>query len=76
MAESIDSYFIAPSIQRVTSSRLVVVGDIEIMVPFIAALALELASLLMTILDPVMRVSITDDVPKIPLTLDTLIRSP
>jgi hypothetical protein len=76
MAESIDSYFIAPSIQRVTSSRLVVVGDIEIMVPFIAALALELASLLMTILDPVMRVSVTDDVPKIPLTLDTLIRSP
>jgi hypothetical protein len=76
MAESIDSYFIAPSIQRVTSSRLVVVGDIEIMVPFIAALALELASLLMTILDPVMRVSVTDDVPKIPLTLDTLIWSP
>jgi hypothetical protein len=76
MAESIDSYFIAPSIQRVTSSRLVVVGDIEIMVPFIAALALELASLMMTILDPVMRVSITDDVPKIPLTLDTLIWSP
>jgi hypothetical protein len=76
MAESIDSYFIAPSIQRVTSSRLVVVGDIEIMVPFITALALELASLLMTILDPVMRVSVTDDVPKIPLTLDTLIWSP
>jgi hypothetical protein len=76
MAESIDSYFIAPSIQRVTSSRLVVVGDIEIMVPFIAALALKLASLLMTILDPVMRVSVTDDVPKIPLTLDTLIWSP
>jgi hypothetical protein len=76
MAESIDSYFIAPSIQSVTSSRLVVVGDIEIMVPFITALALELASLLMTILDSVMRVSVTDDVPKIPLTLDTLIWSP
>jgi hypothetical protein len=74
VAERLDSYFIAPSIQRVTSGRMVAVGAIVITIPFIMAFALESVYLLVTILDPVTSVSILDDIPKISLTLVVLIR--
>jgi hypothetical protein len=55
---------------------LVVIGAIVIVLPFIMALTLETVSLLVTILDPVVSVSIADDIPKITLTLAALIQSP
>jgi hypothetical protein len=39
-------------------------------------LTLETVSLLVTILDPVVSVSIADDIPKITLTLAALIQTP
>jgi hypothetical protein len=74
MAERLDSYFIAPSIQRATLGRMVTVGVIVITIPFITAFALESVYLLVTILDPVTSVSILDDIPKISLTLVVFIR--
>jgi hypothetical protein len=53
---------------------LVVVGVIEITVPFVVAITLKLVSLLVTIVDQVATISITDDVLKISLTLAVLIR--
>jgi hypothetical protein len=53
---------------------LVVVGVIEITVPFVVAITLKLVSLLVTIVDQVATISITDDVLKISLTLVVLIR--
>jgi hypothetical protein len=73
VAESLDSSFIAPFVRRATSGRLVIVGPVEIMAPFIMMLTLESVSLLVTILNAVTSVSITDDVPKISLSLATLI---
>jgi hypothetical protein len=52
MMEGMDSPFIASSVQRATSSWLVVVA----------------VSLLAMILNPAMSVSIADDIPKISLT--------
>jgi hypothetical protein len=75
MVESLDSSFIVPSIQRAAAGGLVIVGAIEIVVPFITALTLELVSLLVMILDPAMSVSVVDDVPKITLALTAVIQS-
>jgi hypothetical protein len=54
--------------------RLVVVGAIEITIPFVMALVLKLVSLLATILDLVMTISIADDILKISLTLVALVQ--
>jgi hypothetical protein len=54
--------------------RLVVVGAIEIAIPFVMALVLKLVSLLATILDLVMTISIADDILKISLTLVALVQ--
>jgi hypothetical protein len=69
MEESFDSPIVAPSIRRVTSGRLVIVGVKEVTVPFIEAGVLESISLLVMILYPVTGVSVADDVPKISLSL-------
>jgi hypothetical protein len=56
------------------SSRMIIVGTVEISIPFVVALTVELVSLLVTIICLVMSVSVVDDVPTIPLTLATLIQ--
>jgi hypothetical protein len=74
VVQSLDSSCIALSVQRAMIGRLVVVGAIEIMIPFVMALVLKLVSLLATILDLVMTISIADDILKISLTLVALVQ--
>jgi hypothetical protein len=73
MMESFDSPFNVPSVRKAMSGRLVVVGVVKVTVPFIAVLTLESVSLLASILDPIMSVSVADDVLKISLTIARLI---
>jgi hypothetical protein len=51
------------------SSGLVIVGDIEIILPLIAALMFGSISLLAMVLDPVVSVSVADDIPKVSHTM-------
>jgi hypothetical protein len=74
VVQSLDSSCIALSVQRAMLGRLVVVGAIEITIPFVMALVLKLVSLLATILDLVMTISIADDIMKISLTLVALVQ--
>jgi hypothetical protein len=74
VVQSLDSSCIALSVQRAMLGRLVVVGAIEITIPFVMALVLKLVSLLATILDLVMTISIADDILKISLTLVALVQ--
>jgi hypothetical protein len=74
VVQSLDSSCIALSVQRAMLGRLVVVGAIEITIPFVMALVLKLVSLLATILDLVMTISIADDILNISLTLVALVQ--
>jgi hypothetical protein len=72
--ESLDFSFIVPSVRRATSGTLIIVGVVEVTVPFIMTLAFETTPLLVLILDPIVSVSVADDVPEISLTLVVLMR--
>jgi hypothetical protein len=62
------------SCQRVTSGRMILVRARVIMVAFIAVVALGVISLLAMVLDPVVCIPITNDIPKVLSTLTALIQ--
>jgi hypothetical protein len=74
VVENLDFSFIVPSVRRATSGTLIIVGVVEVTVPFITTLAFETTPLLVLILDPIVSVSVADDVPEISLTLVVLMR--
>jgi hypothetical protein len=69
MAESFDSSFVSASSRRVTSDGLVIVRVVKLIVPLITALVLGTIPVLAMVLDPVMSVPATDDVPSVSCTL-------
>jgi hypothetical protein len=60
-----NSPFIVSSSRRTVSMGFVVVGAIVIIVPFIASFALDVISFLALVLDPVVCISVVDNIMQI-----------